>query len=120
MISNWAEVYEVFKNYFLKIDIEKNILMQILVVIEEIFTNIVYYSGLNSSEKISIKCEVTNNILKVTFIDTGKPFDITKMRINDHKKIGGFGINIVKKIMDEISYNNTNGHNKITLTKKLK
>ena len=63
--------------------------------------------------------EVTENPMAVviTFIDNGIPYDplakadpdITKSA--DEREIGGLGIFMVKKSMDEISYEYKNGQN---------
>ena len=61
----------------------------------------------------------------ITFIDSGKPFnplanedpDITQTA--DERKIGGLGIFMVKKSMDKVSYEYKDGHNVLTIEKKL-
>ena len=57
--------------------------------------------------------------------DTGTPFDPTARPAVDttlsaeDREIGGLGIHLIRKIMDHINYERTDGHNVFTLIKKL-
>ena len=64
-------------------------------------------------------------MLRFTIIDTGTPFDPTKVKEADttlsaeDRQIGGLGIHLVRQLMDEMRYSYTNGQNILTLGKKL-
>ena len=98
---------------------------QVDVAAEEIMVNIVEYSGIDETDSIHISYEVENNTLKLTFADKGVPYNpITKdppdlspeVRLNT---TGGLGIYMVKQTMDDLSYEHTNGENRLTIVKKL-
>jgi len=61
----------------------------------------------------------------ITFIDRGRPYDPTAKEDPDitlpadERAIGGLGIFMVKKTMDDVSYSYINGCNVLTLKKKL-
>ena len=62
-------------------------------------------------------------MLRLTFTDTGRPFDPlqaddpdTKVPLSE-RKIGGLGIFVVKKMMDKVEYRRENDRNILTLTK---
>ena len=64
--------------------------------------------------------------MAVTFIDQGKPFDPLTAEIPDTtalpaglRPIGGLGLIMVKKTMDDISYRYQNGKNILTIRKKI-
>ena len=86
--------------------------MQIDIAIDEIFGNIAHYAYNPDIGEATVKVEVTENPLAViiTFIDNGVPYnplkqadpDITQSA--DERQIGGLGIYMVKKSMDEITY----------------
>ena len=63
--------------------------------------------------------------ISLTFMDNGKPYDPLSRKDPDvslsaeQRKIGGLGIYMVKKSMDEIQYSYRNGTNMLTLKKKL-
>ena len=83
---------------------------QIQVAIEEIFVNIVRYSGLSPNGSIEVCCEVLDEPLRavLSFIDGGVPFnplasgdpDISPEGLMERE--GGLGIFMVKQMMKEI------------------
>ena len=93
------------------------------IAIDEIFGNIVKYSGAKS---ISVCAETeSNRVFSLSFIDDGKPYnplDLPEPDTDadlDDRPIGGLGIFIVKKTMDEVFYEYKDGHNNLTIKKKL-
>ena len=64
--------------------------------------------------------------LKVTIIDSGKPFDPTVYAPVDitlsakERKVGGLGIHIMRQNMDSINYERMDNLNVLTLRKKFK
>ena len=98
------------------------------VAIDEIFSNIIFYSGLKEDEKALIRVTIEEDDEKkitLEFIDTGRPFnplerpepDVTKPA--EEREIGGLGIFMVKKSMDHVSYRNEDGKNILTIMKKI-
>ena len=103
--------------------------MEIDIAIDELFSNIAHYAyGKPPVEgKATVRVEVTPEPLAViiTFIDNGKPYDPLAKEDPDvtlsteERPIGGLGIFMVKKTMDEISYEYKNGQNILTIKKKI-
>ena len=101
--------------------------MQIDIAIDELFSNIAQYAYTPNTGKATVRVEGTENPMAVviTFIDNGVPYDplakadpdITKSA--DEREIGGLGIFMVKKSMDEISYEYKNGQNILTIKKHI-
>ena len=101
--------------------------MQLDVAIDEIFGNIAYYAYGKGSGNATIQIEMEDNPPKITltFIDQGIPYnpleskdpDIT-LDIED-REIGGLGIFLVKKTMDELSYEYADVQNILTMKKEL-
>ena len=101
--------------------------MQLDVAIDEIFGNIAYYAYGKGSGNATIQIKMEDNPPKITliFIDQGTPYnplenkdpDIT-LDIED-REIGGLGIFLVKKTMDELSYEYVDGQNILTMKKEL-
>ena len=98
------------------------------VAIDEIFSNIIFYSGLKETDKAVIRVTIEEDDEKsitLEFIDTGRPFnplelpepDVTKPA--EEREIGGLGIFMVKKSMDHVSYRNEEGKNILTIRKKI-
>ena len=102
-------------------------MMQINIAIDELFGNIAQYAYTPKTGKATVRVEVTENPMAVviTFIDDGVPYDpLAKADPNvslpaDERQIGGLGIFMVKKSMDEINYEYKNGQNILTIKKHI-
>ncbi len=101
--------------------------MQIDIAIDELFSNIAQYAYTPKTGKATVRVEVTENPMAVviTFIDNGVPYDpLAKADPNvslpaDERQIGGLGIFMVKKSMDDISYEYKDGQNILTIKKHI-
>ena len=101
--------------------------MQIDVAIDELFSNIAHYAYNPDVGPATVRVEVANDPLSViiTFIDNGKPYDPLAKADPDvtlsaeERGIGGLGIFLVKKTMDDISYEYKNGQNILTIKKNI-
>lgn len=94
---------------------------QVNVAIDEIFSNIVLYSEATSA---TVSCTLEEDEIKLEFSDNGKPYDPTKNEDPDitlsseERKIGGLGIFMVKKTMDDVSYVYKDNKNILTIKKR--
>ena len=101
--------------------------MQLDLAVEEIFVNIANYAYAPSIGKATVRVEVTEDpvAVTITFVDRGVPYDPLKKTDPDvtlsaeERQIGGLGIFLTKKIMDDISYEYKDGQNVLTLKKNL-
>ena len=101
--------------------------MQIDIAIDELFGNIAHYAYNPETGSATVRVEVQEEPLAViiTFIDGGMPYDPlaaadpNTKRSAEERDIGGLGIYIVKKSMDEISYEYKDGKNVLSIKKKL-
>ena len=101
--------------------------MQIEIAIDEIFSNIAHYAYNPEIGQATVRVEVPEDPLSVmiTFIDNGVPYDPLAKADPDttlsaeERDIGGLGIYMVKKSMDEIVYEYKNGHNILKIKKNL-
>ena len=101
--------------------------IQINIVIDEIFGNICHYAYKDSIGAITVRVESGNTPKAVflTFTDNGIPYnpletedpDITSS--SEERKIGGLGIYLVKKNMDEMKYEYVNQQNRLWMEKRL-
>lgn len=98
-------------------------IMQIELVLEEIFINICTYAfpkG-DACPLVKVKCSFKNNKLIITFEDSGVSFDLTGKPDPDmnlpaeERPIGGLGIFLVKQITDKISYKRIKNKNYLEL-----
>ena len=102
--------------------------MQIDIAIDELFGNIAHYAYNPEIGNATVRVEVIEEPLAVviTFIDKGIPYDpLAKEDPNiklsaEEREIGGLGIYMVKKSMDEITYEYKDGQNILAIKKKLR
>ena len=100
--------------------------MQIDIAIDELFSNIAYYAYGQRGGDILLRLEFpeVSGGVRLTFIDRGTPFNPLKKKDPDitlsaeERQIGGLGIYMVKQSMDEVSYEYTDGENRLTVVKK--
>ena len=101
--------------------------MQIDIAIDELFSNIAHYAYNPEKGDATVRVEVVEDPLSVviTFIDNGVPYDPLKQADPDislsaeEREIGGLGIFMVKKTMDEITYEYKDGQNILRIKKNL-
>ena len=101
--------------------------MQIQVAVEEIFMNIANYAYQPETGKATVRVEVSDNpvVVTITFVDHGVPYDpLAKADPNvaasaEDRPIGGLGIFMTKKLMDDVAYEYKDGKNILTLKKEL-
>jgi len=99
-------------------------MIQIDVAIDELFGNIAHYSYGKDTGDATVRVEVTEEpAVIITFIDNGIPYnplkkpdpDVTKDL--EEREIGGLGIFMVKKSMDDITYEYKEGQNILRIKK---
>ena len=101
--------------------------MQIDIAIDELFGNIAHYAYSPNVGEATVRVEVLEEPLSVviSFIDGGIPYDPLSAQDPDttlaaeERAIGGLGIFMVKKSMDEITYRYEGGKNILTIRKQL-
>ena len=101
--------------------------IQIDIAVEEIFVNIAHYAYNPKVGSATIRVEIRRDPLSVvlTFVDQGMQYDPLAREdpdvtlSADERKIGGLGIFMVKKSMDDVKYEYKDGSNILTIVKNL-
>ena len=109
-----------------KTGLSKKFVFEVNLVLDELFTNIISYGFDDGCEHV-IKVTITpeNGGLCLYIEDDGKPFNPIEFETPDVScsveecKIGGLGIHIMKKLMDEVCYARCENKNMLTLKKKI-
>ena len=109
-----------------KADCPPKTVMQISLCVEELFTNVANYAYPDGDGKVNFAISCKDGEMNLRMSDNGIPFDPLKRNDPDvtlpaeEREIGGLGIFIVKKVMDEVKYEYKNGQNVLVMKKKLK
>ena len=99
--------------------------MQLEIAVEELFVNIAHYAYAPGTGTATIRTEITADTAEITFIDSGVQYDPLAKPDPDvslpasERQIGGLGIFMVKKSMDDMRYEYRDGKNILTIKKKL-
>ncbi|MCD6161059.1 MAG: ATP-binding protein [candidate division Zixibacteria bacterium] len=117
---------EKFKQFLIRINLTKYISFDLIIIFYEVGNNICTHGTTNGSNKVIFKAKVFNNRIVMQFEDNGLPFNPTEKMTDFHpleaakkRQKRGFGLSIIKKLIDDISYTySDNGMNKLTLEKR--
>lgn len=100
-----------------------DVTMRLCIAIEEIFINICHYAYPEGWGEVTFCVTREEQGVTLLFEDSGIPFDplakadADPQAMAESEKIGGLGIHIVKKTMDQLHYCYQEGKNKLTLKK---
>ena len=102
-------------------------IMQLTVALEEVFVNVAHYAYPDEEGQVSFGIAYDSESRSMTFRIADKGIEFNPLEKPDpditlsaeEREIGGLGIFICKKTMDEIGYARENGENVLTMTKKL-
>ena len=114
------------KSFYEKMNLEKSLASQLRLAVEEAVVNVIEYAYPYGTEgSVEVTMMYDGHQLKVVIDDSGIPFDPTIEKKADitlsaeERRVGGLGILLVRELMDTINYEHVNGHNILTLTKKI-
>ena len=101
--------------------------MQIDIAVEELFVNIAHYAYTPETgmATLRIQTQPAPRSVTITFLDRGVPYDPLAKEDPDvslsaeDRQIGGLGIYMVKKSMDEMTYEYRDGQNILRIKKAL-
>ncbi|MDR3295046.1 MAG: ATP-binding protein [Clostridiales Family XIII bacterium] len=101
--------------------------IQIDLAVEEIFVNIARYAYGSEGGDAVVSYELMEDPLRmrIRFQDEGVPYNPLLKEDPDislsaeKRPVGGLGIFLVKKLMDQMEYRRENGRNILTVTKKI-
>ena len=126
-IQNLQQVLDFVDDFLLTLNCPMKLQMQIDVAVEEIFVNIASYAYDPGTGPVTVRMEKAEDpkAVIITFVDKGVPYDPTAKPDPDvtlsaeERSIGGLGIYMVKKSMDNMEYKRVNEQNILYLTKYL-
>ncbi|MBE6990339.1 MAG: STAS domain-containing protein [Ruminococcaceae bacterium] len=125
--ENLPAVQSFVERHLEAVDCPPRALLQIGVAVEEIFVNIANYAYAPDKGKATVRVEVSEEPITVTitFMDHGVPYDPLAKDDPDvtlpaqDREVGGLGIFLTKKTMDDVTYEYRDGQNILTLKKNL-
>lgn len=105
--------------------IDKETQFKLIMVAEEIFSNIAQYAYAQPGGTVDITTRLLADDYIVCFADEGKKFNPLKNKTPNikadikHRNIGGLGVFLSKKLSNKIEYTHQNGQNILTVHMKI-
>ena len=99
--------------------------MQIELSLEEMFVNIAHYAYPDGDGWAEVHVRVTDKGAEITLVDGGIPYNPLDKEDPDvtlsveEREVGGLGIFLVKKTMDDMTYVRRDGRNELTIRKRI-
>lgn len=126
-VENWDKVYEFIEETLDDFGCQQKEKMKLLIASEEIYVNIANYAyqDIIGEAEIVLTCDEQAKSVMITFIDSGVPYNPLEKEDADvtlsaeERQIGGLGILMVKKSMDDVKYRYSNGFNMLSIVKKI-
>ena len=107
-------------------NIPESEIRQILVIIEELFSNIVRYAfDVNQKHPVDIRLVRGESQIEIELIDAGKPFNPLEYEAvhsadPTSSDAGGMGLTLIRAFSSNAVYRRDSGKNHLTITKKVK
>lgn len=126
-VEHLEDVQEFVRGEMEAADCSLKVMSQVEIAVEEIYVNIAHYAYPSGEGDVAIRCDVSKDAANITiqFLDAGIPFNPLGKKDADislsaeERSIGGLGILMVKKLMDEVTYRYEEGRNILTIVKYL-
>ncbi len=107
-------------------DADMKATMAITVALEEMFVNVCHYAYPEGPGKVTVGMTFHHNKIYIYLVDYGIPFNPLENEDPDveakleDRKIGGLGIYMVKKSMDECRYERKGNQNRFIMSRRIK
>jgi anti-sigma regulatory factor (Ser/Thr protein kinase) len=91
-----------------------------MIAADEVLSNVLDYSG---AGRVDVTAAVRDGRVAMDVVDDGAPFDLTEAAAPDttlgveDRAIGGLGIHLVRKLMDEVRYAREGDTNKLSFSR---
>lgn len=126
-IQEVGRISDIIEQVCEQLNVDCAICASLQLAVEEAVVNVINYAYENGRANIDNLLKITSDGTTITFTlsDSGRPFDPTKAKMPDttlaieERGVGGLGILLVHKIMDEVKYQRLNNRNILTMTKKI-
>src|SRR5258706_14877639 len=101
------------------------LLRDLKVVLDEIVSNIVRYAyGEGQRKSVRLRLSLVNGVVEMAVEDDGRAFDPLDHPVPDtnaplaERRIGGLGVHLVRRLMDEVAYSRIDNQNRLVGRKR--
>jgi serine/threonine-protein kinase RsbW len=125
-IDNLPVIMDFVNEKLMKFRADSATISRVQLAVDEASTNIIKYAYGEKEGLLKLIVELNDDELIITLINWGKPFDPSSIPPPDlnvtleDRKIGGLGMYLIRKLMDEVSYSfDTVKGNRLILKKRI-
>ena len=120
------DVRNFIQKFIQQFDVNKNDLDEIILAVDEAYTNIIKHAYNNDpNHNVKIELGTSTDTLWVRLSDTGFHFNADKYQTPDllkrikNKQRGGMGVYLINKLMDSVEYSSAGKTNTILMRKRI-
>lgn len=101
------------------------LMMQIDLALEEAYVNIAHYAYHPGTGEATVRCETAGGNVVLTLVDSGRPYNPLEKEDPDvtasaqERPVGGLGVFLVKKLMDDVRYERRGDQNVLIMKKAI-
>lgn len=125
--DNLSKIRIFIKEYSIKVGFDEETSNKIVLAVDEACTNVIKHAyKYSKSGKINVNVSYSNKKFRISVTDEGIHFNSKSIKepnlkkYYEEKRVGGLGMFLMKKLMDEVIYSQSNAKkNKVTLVKYL-
>lgn len=125
-LENLSVIADFIATTMRQIGMGEEMIFSVQTAADEACTNIIQHAYSGKGGIIAISCQLQDNDIVITITDRGMPFDPGSVPPPDleadlnHRRVGGLGMYLMRKLMDEVSYDfDAEKGNKLTMRKML-
>ena len=125
-VTELARLNEFLAAFWASNQLPKDAMFGLDLALEEIFTNVIFHGHRDGGEHaIHVGLALRDRVVSLTVQDEGVPFNPLDAPAADdtapieERPIGGLGIHLVRKLMDEIAYAREGNRNRLVVRKRV-
>lgn len=106
--------------HMLEAGVPMSVVSAVMIAADEVLSNALDHSG---AQAITVTAAIGEGRVTVAVTDDGAPFDPTAAAAPDtslsveEREIGGLGVHLVRRLMDEVRYERIDGHNRLSFSR---
>lgn len=109
-----------------RLALPRQVIVDVQIAVDEVLTNVISYAYADTADHlILLRMTATDAALVIEITDDGRPFDPSLVTPPDvatplpERSIGGLGLHLVRKVMDDLAYRRQHDRNILTMTKRI-
>ena len=124
-IENIPQVTGNIEDFLRRKGFRDETVFDVRLAVDEAITNVIQHGYDGKEGLIQIRCEVSIKEIVLVVEDSAKPFNLSSVeepRFSDSlekRQIGGLGVYLIKKKMDQVTHAFKNGKNILTMKKRV-